>query len=172
MYNDIITNSFSAKTVGVGNPPVPFVLLDFLDTLISSKNQCTALGWLLDEKTHKNDCDNIMEASNWYKNGDFEQYNKWKPDNSWDFDRNWNIGIVGVLDRRLNKARAELSEKDSVGARRDLAIFVMEVELLNNLSKKLEARGQPPIMTSEAYALLKYNGEYLIDRLPERRLRH
>lgn len=27
-------------------------------------------------------------------------------------------------------------------------------------------------MTSEAYALLKYNAEYLIDRLPEKHGRH
>ena len=172
MYNDIITNSFSAKTVGVGNPPVQFVLLDFLDTQISSKNQCTALGWLRNDKSHRKDCDETMNGKDWYKKGDFEQYRRWQPDNDWSFDRDWNIGIIKVLDRRLDKARAELSRKDSVGARRDLAIFVMEVELLNNLSKKLEARGLHPIMTSEAYALLKYNGEYLIDRLPERRPGH
>ena len=51
-------------------------------------------------------------------------------------------------------------------ARQDLEIFVMEVEVLNDVSKKLEDSKQAPIMTSEAYALLKYNAEYLIDSLP------
>ena len=80
-----------------------------------------------------------------------------------------------MLDRRLDKTKRELSRGDSVRARKDLEIFVMEVEMLNNLSKKLEGRNKQsevrdrsPIMTSEAYALLKYNAEYLIDRLPER----
>ncbi len=30
------------------------------------------------------------------------------------------------------------------------------------------ARSQTPVLTAEGYALLKYNAEYLIDRLPER----
>ncbi len=35
------------------------------------------------------------------------------------------------------------------------------------VSKKMGVEIRTPIMTSEAYALLKYNAEYLIDRLPE-----
>ena len=48
----------------------------------------------------------------------------------------------------------------------------MEVEMLNDVSKKFEDRKQAPIMTSEAYALLKYNAEYLIDKLPAGRQGH
>ncbi len=80
-----------------------------------------------------------------------------------------------MLDKRLEKAKKALTRGDSVGARRDLQIFVMEVELLHRLggkqearSEKSEVRSQTPVMTSEAYALLKYNAEYLIDGLPER----
>ncbi|HUI30329.1 MAG TPA: hypothetical protein VLX91_08930 [Candidatus Acidoferrales bacterium] len=157
------------KTIGPVNPPSPFVPLDFLDTLISYKHQSVTLGWLKEDKTHKQDCDEIMNGRDWYKKGDFEKFGKWNPANDWDFDHDWNNGIVSVLDKRLGKARDDLAKKDSVKARRDLQIFVMEVELLNSLSKKLEDRKQNPIMTSKAYALLKYNAEYLIDKLPEGR---
>ncbi len=163
------------KTVGPVEPPDLSVMTSILDTLISYKHQCLMLGWLRDDKSRKPDCDEIMKGRDWYKNGEFEKFRKWEPDESWEFDHDWNSGIVRVLDRRLDKTKRELSRGDSVRARKDLEIFVMEVEMLNNLSKKLEARNKQsevrdrsPIMASEAYALLKYNAEYLIDRLPER----
>ena len=72
-------------------------------------------------------------------------------------------------------AKQALTKGDSAITRRDLQIFVMEVELVNRLGEKkedrgqkLEVRGRKPVMSSEAYALLKYNAEYVIDRLPER----
>ena len=163
------------KTVGPVEPPDLSVMTSILDTLISYKHQCLTLGWLKDDKAHKEDCDDMMKERNWYKRGEFEKFRKWEPDESWEFDHDWDSGIVRVLDRRLDKAKRELSRGDSVRARKDLKIFVMEVEMLNNLSKKIEARNKKSevrdkssIMTSEAYALLKYNAEYLIDRLPER----
>ncbi len=73
-----------------------------------------------------------------------------------------------VLDRRLEKARRVLMQNDSIRARKELETFVMEVELINDISGRMEKRDQRPVMTSEAYALLKYNAEYLIDRLPDR----
>ncbi|HUI31283.1 MAG TPA: hypothetical protein VLX91_13825 [Candidatus Acidoferrales bacterium] len=167
--NDMRTNSISGKTIGNSNFLDSLDLKTILDTLISYKHQSVTLGWLKEDKTHKQDCDEIMNGRDWYKKGDFEKFGKWNPTNDWDFDRDWNNGIVEVLDRRLDRAKTELSKRDSVGAKRDLQIFVMEVELLNNLTKKLEDRKQNPIMTSEAYALLKYNAEYLIDKLPEGR---
>ncbi len=165
--------------VGPIPPPTNFLYSSWIDTLISYKHQSVTLGWLTDNKTCKPDCDNIMNGRDWYMQGNFEQYDKWYPDNSWNFDHDWNNGIIEVLDARLNKAQSELSKKDSVDARQDLEIFVMEVELLNDVNEKLEGGGlksevgsQKSIMTSEAYALLKYNAEYLIDRLPEGRQRH
>ena len=163
------------KTVGPVEPPDLSVMTSILDTLTSYKHQCLTLGWLRDDNAHKQDCDDMMKGRDWYKRGEFEKFRNWEPDESWEFDHDWNSGIVRVLDRRLDKAKRELTGGDSVRARKDLEIFVMEVEMLNNLSKKLEGReqkkefrDQKPIMTSEAYALLKYNAEYLIDRLPER----
>ncbi|HUI30787.1 MAG TPA: hypothetical protein VLX91_11260 [Candidatus Acidoferrales bacterium] len=170
-YIDSATRNmnYHGWTIGPTAPPLDFSASSWIDTLISYKHQSVALGWLKEDKTHKQDCDEMMNGRDWYKKGDFEKLGKWNPTNDWDFDRDWNNGIVEVLDRRLDRAKTELSKRDSVGARRDLQIFVMEVELLNSLSKKLEDRKQAPIMTSEAYALLKYNAEYLIEKLPEGR---
>ncbi len=164
--------NYRGWTIGPTAPPMDFSASSWIDTLISYKHQCLAQGWLTDNKTCEPDCDNIMNGRDWYMQGDFQQYDKWQPDNSWDFDRDWNNGTVEVLDARLNKAQAELSKKDSVDARQDLEMFVMEVEMLNDVSAKLVSRRQTPVMTSEVYALLKYNAEYLIDRLPDRRQRH
>ena len=173
--SDIFTKSFHGYTLGPADPPSPFVLLNFLDTLASYKHQCVALGWLRDDKSREHECEEMMKGGNWYRKEEVGKIGSWEADESWDFDHDWSNGIVGVLDKRLEKTKQALTRGDSVGARRDLQIFVMEVELVNRLgekeetrSQKPEIRGQKPVMTSEAYALLKYNAEYLIDRLPER----
>ncbi len=171
MMKDLLNNAVTGKTIGPVDPPNPFVAADFLDTLVSYKRESVAQGWLTDSKTCKPDCDNIMNGRDWYMQGSFQQYDKWNPDNTWNFDRDWNNGVVEVLDARLIKAGVELSKKDSVDARQDLEIFVMEVEMLNDVSAKLVIGRQTSIMTSEAYALLKYNAEYLIDNLPAGRQR-
>ncbi len=169
-YNDLTPygGGIVGKTVG----PLPIStgsqVGDFLDTLISYKHQSVALGWLRDDNTRKRDCEEVMKGRDWYRKGEFGKFRSWEPDESWDFDHDWNNGIVGVLDRRLDKARRELTRGDSVGARRDLEIFAMEVELVKELGKKTEMRNKKSVLTSEGYALLKYNAEYLIDRLPER----
>ena len=120
--------NYHGWTIGPTAPPLNFSATSWIDTLISYKHQCLVQGWLTDNKSCKQDCDDIMNGRDWYMQGNFEQYDKWYPDNSWGFDRDWHNGIVEVLDARLNKAKAELSRKDSVSARKDLEIFVMEVE--------------------------------------------
>ena len=139
----------------------------WLDPLASYKHECLKLGWLNDRPSYRKDCDDAMKNKDWFRKGDFNKYSRWRPDESWDFDRDWNNGIVGVLDKRLDEANDELGKGDSVKARRDLEIFVMEIEMLISLGKKQGARSQRPVLTAEGYALLKYNAEYLIDRLPE-----
>jgi hypothetical protein len=158
-------------TIGPTAPPLDFSASSWIDTLVSYKHQCVTLGWLpsgKEDKDHRRDCDEMMRGRDWYKKGGFEKFRGWEPEENWDFDKDWNNGIVEVLDRRLNKAKDKLFRKDSVGARRDLEIFVMEVEMLNEVSAKLVGRRETPIVTSEGYALLKYNAEYLIDKLPGR----
>ena len=135
------------KTIGPVLPPTPFVALVFLDTLISYKHQSVTLGWLKSKRD--DDCDEDE-----------------KPDD----------GIVKNLDKRLDKAKKELIQRDSVKARNELEKFVKKVERLwkrSQLARPQSGRDEDNndkrdkvVMTSEAYALLKFNTEYLIDRLP------
>jgi len=84
-------------------------------------------------------------------------------DDDCDDDERPDDGVVRNIQNRLQKARRELVRGDSVKARRELVKLVRKVD-------RLQRRGER-VMTSEAYALLKYNTEYLIERLPERRRR-
>jgi len=84
-------------------------------------------------------------------------------DDDCDDDERPDDGVVRNIENRLQKARRELVRGDSVKARRELVKLVRKVD-------RLQRRGER-VMTSEAYALLKYNSEYLIERLPERRRR-
>ena len=161
-YNDSTNQAVAVSDTAV----TPTSIL--IDTLISLKHQAVANGWLRDDRGRGHDIDGMMRGNEWYKEGAFEKYGKWGPDRNWDFDHDWNNGIVEVLDRRLDMAKRPLDRGDSVMARRDLEIFVMEVELLNNLSTKLVKREQEPVLTSDGYLSLKFNAEYVIDRLPER----
>jgi hypothetical protein len=88
----------------------------------------------------------------WLKNG---------KDNDCDLDEKPDDGVVKNLENRLLKARNELNEGDTVkaspiGASRELEKFIKKVE---RISKRSD------VMTGEAYALLKYNAEYLLERL-------
>ena len=141
-YVDSIRNvvNYHGWTIGPTAPPLNFSATSWIDTLTSYKRQCVALGWLTNEPQHDRDED-----------GD-------KADE----------GIVERLDRRLDKAKAALSKTDSVKARLELELFVKEVEHIYHQSKEEGKRRGVPVLTSEGYALLKYNAEYLIDRLPER----
>ncbi len=84
-------------------------------------------------------------------------------DDDCDEDERPDDGVVRNIENRLQKARRELVRGDSVKARRELVKLVRKVD-------RLQRRGER-VMTSEAYALLKYNTEYVIERLPERRRR-
>lgn len=67
-----------------------------------------------------------------------------------------NQGIVTSLDQKLDNAKAQLQRNNKTAARNMLHAFINEVEALN------KGGGQ---ITSEAYALLKFNAEYLISKL-------
>ena len=77
-YNDLTPygGGITGKTIGPVPISFPFVGGAFLDTLISYKHQCLTLGWLKDDKAHKEDCDEMMKERNWYKRGEFEKFRK------------------------------------------------------------------------------------------------
>lgn len=128
------------KTVGPVLPPEPFIATAFLDTLLSYTRQSAELGWL--GKERDDDCDEDEQ-----------------PDD----------GLIRNLEQRLTKAKRELMREDSVKARRELEKLVKKVERIWKRSQEEANRGRKGPMTSEAYALLKYNTEYLIERLPEKK---
>lgn len=139
-----------------------------IDTLISLKHQAAANGWLRDDRNRGHDIDEMMRGNEWYNEMEGRKFRSWEVGKDWQFDHDWNEGIVEVLDRRLDMAKRALDRGDSVMARRNLEILVLEVELLNNLSTRLVKRGEEPVITSQGYLSLKFNAEYVIDRLPER----
>jgi hypothetical protein len=144
---DVLVNSVHGITLGPSDPPNPFSPLVFLDTLISYKHQSVTLGWLTSHRD--DDCDDDERSED---------------------------GIIKNLDKRLEKAKKALIQRDSVKARRELEKFVKKVERIWKRSQDEDKkRGRDrdgdragSVMTGEAYALLKYNAEYLIERLPEK----
>jgi len=124
-----------------------FSALVWLDTLLSYTQQSAELGWL--RRGQDNDCDD---------------------------DERPGDGVVKNMELRLQKAKRELTRGDSVQARKDLEKLAQKVERIWKRSQEEEKkhkrdrwdRKEDVIMTSEVYALLKYNTEYLIDRLPEK----
>ena len=134
-------------TIGPTAPPISFVPITWIDTLLSYAQQSTDLGWL--GKGRDDDCDD---------------------------DERPESGIVKNIELRLQKAKRELTKGDSVQGRKELEKLVQKVERIRKRSQEEEKKHKRDrwekdsnvIMTGEAYALLKYNTEYLIDRLPEK----
>ena len=142
---------FRSRTIGPTAPPQVFDASIWIDTLLSYTSQSVDLGWL--GTGRDDDCDN---------------------------DERPQDGIEKNLERRLMMAQRDLQRGDSIKARRDLGLLVNKVDRIWKRGQMVEKRHEHDrggwwqqrkewvIMTSEAYALLKYNAEYLIDRLPEK----
>jgi hypothetical protein len=142
---------FHGWTIGPTAPPLNFDASIWIDTLLSYARESVALGWL--GTSRDDDCDN---------------------------DEHPQDGIERNIERRLMLAQRDLQRGDSVKARKDLQMLVNKIDRIwkrGQIEEKKHERNRGDwwqhrkdwvIMTSEAYALLKYNSEYLIDRLPER----
>ncbi len=143
-YDDLTPYGPGVVGKTVGPVPLPSLLtpVNFLDTLISYKHQCLTLGWLIDKPQHEKDEDGDEIGE----------------------------GVVKRLDRRLNRAREALVKGDSSKARGELEKFINKVEELYKESQHREQEGEEEKfayggLSSEGYALLRYNAEYLRDRL-------
>jgi len=87
-------------------------------------------------------------------------------------DLGWigNKGTVNSLDKKLENAKKQIDKGNNKSARNILNAFLNELEALYKNHRVTEkgrtGHGQgPPFITDEAYALLKYNAEYLIEQL-------
>ncbi len=107
------TLSAIGTTIGPTAPPAHFVSTDFLQTIISYKEQAIQQGWIKDQ------------------------------------------GIGISLDAKLNAASAALARGDNKTA----------VNVLNALLNEVDAQAGKQLLP-EAVALLKFNTQYLISKLP------
>jgi hypothetical protein len=75
-----------------------------------------------------------------------------------------NRGIVQSLDAKLENTKAQLRRNNKTAAKNILQAFINEVEaLFKEENQRRDPQGVQ--LTSEAYALLKFNAEYLISKL-------
>ncbi len=152
--------TFTGKTIGPTAPPTDFQPTAFLDYLVSLKHEAYNLGWIIQGR--EDDKDRKKEDRD--KKGDEEK------------------GIMKSLDEKLARARERLEKGDNKEAVEKLKSFTREVEALykEDRDEKDEERngrkgpkdkkeqkdeGHHEHITSEAYALLKYNAQYLIDQI-------
>jgi hypothetical protein len=111
--DDITNNSFYGSTIGPSNLPVPFIPLNFLDTLTNYTTQSRTLGWVKDQTT-----------SNKY------------------------LGYFA-------SAKTSLGQNNITSTRTTLQQVLQDVNVDSTSH-----------LTSEAYALIRYNTEYLLAQLP------
>ncbi len=129
---------YRTKTIGPTAPPADFKPIPFLDYIISLKHEAYKLGWIVQGRDDDKS-----------KKEDEEK------------------GIMKSLDKKLEKAKAELVKGDTREAIEKLKSFIHEVEALYKEDKeeKHKKEEEHSHITSEAYALLKYNTRYLIEKL-------
>lgn len=190
---DYFSNSVIGITIGAADPPSPFIPLPFLDTLLSYTYQSVQLGWLIDKNAEKR-IDQKIElakrllqmaencAANPKKTDLLEEATRAIKEGEMVIKKEYRDEIIQGLQKpvmeenkelkqfekeltkkRLDKAKCkELCEKVYTWlAIKTLESLVYEVEILNKLTES----GKHQYLTSEAYALLKYNTEYLIGQL-------
>jgi hypothetical protein len=126
------------RTIGPATLPATFKPIDFLNYIISLKHEAFKLGWIVQGRDDDKD-----------KYEDEEE------------------GIMKSLDKKLEKAKAELIKGDIRETIEKLKSFIHEVEALYKEGKEERHKKEEghSHITSEAYALLKYNAVYLIEQL-------
>jgi hypothetical protein len=146
VLNDLLINSVTGYTIGPKTHPSSIGLLNLLDSLINYTRQSADLGWLGKGRDNDNDKNELAEN-----------------------------GIAKNIEQRYQRAKLELMRRDSIQARRELESLVQKIDRDWKRSQEDEQREKREskvkvenIMTSESYALLKYNTEYLINLLPEK----
>ncbi|MBI3353477.1 MAG: hypothetical protein HY034_01090 [Nitrospirae bacterium] len=131
---------YSTRTIGPTAPPADFKPIEFIDYIINLKHEAYNLGWIVQGRDDDKG-----------KHDDEEE------------------GIMKSLDKKLEKAREELVKGDTREAIEKLKSFIHEVEALYKEGKEKEGKHKKEEghshITSEAYALLKYNTMYLIEKL-------
>lgn len=144
MIQDRERLSFKSVTVGPTSPPENFKPVDFLDYIVSLKKDAYYQGWIIEKNAAK---DRDRDAKN-------KKDEKYKGDDK-------EASIMNSFDKKLDHARAELVRGDNREAIKKLKSFIHEVTALYKEGKDIHRSH----ITSEAFALLYYNAQYLIDQL-------
>jgi hypothetical protein len=133
-------SNYRGVTIAPSSPPNPFIPLAFADTLLSYHRQSVQLDWLKEKKGEKDD-DAIT---------------------------------LKTMENQLQNIRTSISRKETSRAKSRLTDYLKTVETVWKASQPKkkgddgvqdEDEDVMVVMTSEAYALLKYNGEYLLSKL-------
>lgn len=130
---------WTGKTVAPKAPPAHFVALDFLEYIATLEHDSFNLGW-------------IVPGNKDVK----EKKEKAKDD------------VLSKLNKELDDAKAALIKNRTKEALRELREFVREVEALfqrGEHAERMQHLGDRDRITSEGYALLKFNTLFLIKKL-------
>ncbi len=146
--------SFKGRTIGPTAPPANFQPVKFLDYIVSLKKDAYYQGWII-QKYDDRDRDQDRDKD---KDKDKDKKDK-KNEKGKDDDKE--TGIMNSLDKKLDRVRAELVKGDNREAIEKLKAFTLEVAALYKEGKGIRQSH----ITSEAFALLYYNAQYLIDQL-------
>ena len=111
---DITNNSVIGNTIGLTDPPNPFVLIDFIDTLLTNTDSSYSLGWIQNEQTR-------------------DKYNTY-----------------------FTNAKNYLNQNNNNAAKTELQKVLTDCNTDSS-----------SVLTSEAYALLYFNTDYLINQILE-----
>jgi len=133
--------NYHGWTIGPTAPPLNFDASIWVDTVLSYIHRSHELGWINNERDDDAEQDERKEA-----------------------------GVVRNLEKRLTQVRDLIDSGKIDAAKKSLEMFLDKVEKLRKRQKREEDKNRKSpkiIFTSEAYALLKYNGEYLLDHLKE-----
>jgi hypothetical protein len=142
--------NYTGRTIGPTAPPANFKPIEFLDYIVSLRKDAYYQGWII-QKNNEKDKDRDTDSDKDRK-GKKDKKNK---------DDDQETSIMNSLDGKLNMARAELVKGNNKEAIEKLKSFTYEVAALSKEGKEIRQSH----ITWEAFALLYYNAQYLIDQL-------
>ena len=139
LLTNILGNSARGLTIGPAIPDSPFVTVQFLDTISGFLTRSRTLGWFTNRPDTAKPLAGELATDS----------------------------IMTRLTKRLTRVRNALVANDSATARTELTRFINKVQ---SLYKETNDGDQAPgeiVLTSEAYALLKFNAQFLLAKIAQ-----
>ena len=136
---NVFNNSYSNLTLGPVDPPIQLGPVTFVDTLKNYLSRSRTLGWFTNRPDTAKPLAGELATDS----------------------------IMTRLTKRLTRVRNALVANDSATARTELTRFINKVQ---SLYKETNDGDQAPgeiVLTSEAYALLKFNAQFLLAKIAQ-----